>query len=502
MSAVSTMRTALLVSRSVVDGWLFRAGLPSSAAGPLLVASAAVAAGAGWVGARVVEATGSGLPPDPLFLGLALTLVQCLAALGSVFATSAFVQRSARLRWWETMPVSSTALAAGSAIPVWFIGALEVLLSTPGLIVAFESVVAPWLVVSLTTAAIAFGIVQGQALLWLVQRLLARRSSLDTMTLPFTVVLWVATTAGTVAFMSAVVQFRLPSWSLLAASPLGFPALAHTALVQDWAGVGAVLVAVGCAAAVATGVLRRPVRREWSSLPVVMIGPRWTNGSLLGLEVVRLLRRKRVLSVYLSVLIVQLALAAVILRADEATASSAIDNCVFLTALLMAYVPLLARGQNDRRPYAVALGAEPFAWGLRIAVSGWLLALAGAVPAALLLAAVAQRWQIGAAAMLLSAAFGAVAAVVGAVLMPSEETGGLETVSAGIVAATGLAAGRAVGALGIEGVVATSAALAFAAPPLLIAAGLLEVRRWPRATTSTTARAAAAAASHRSPSIR
>ena len=85
--------------------------------------------------------------------------------------------------------------------------------------------------------------------------------------------------------------------------------------------------------------------------------------------------------------------------------------------------------------------------------------------------------------------------------MPSEETGGLETVSAGIVAATGLAAGRAVGALGIEGVVATSAALAFAAPPLLIAAGLLEVRRWPRATTSTTARAAAAA-SHPSPSIR
>ena len=59
------------------------------------------------------------------------------------------------------------------------------------------------------------------------------------------------------------------------------------------------------------------------------------------------------------------------------------------------------------------------------------------------------------------------------------------------------------GGLGILSVASytATAALAFAAPPLLIAAGLLEVRRWPRATTSTTARAAAAA-SHPSPSIR
>lgn len=476
-------RIPLAIAASVVRGWAVRSRVPMSRPGLLVAALGAGVAGISAIVALSLTAVGAHLPDGPYFGALILLSVYLLAGLVAITTTAAAAQSSSTVAWWRAAPVSDRGLAAGFSAPVWVLILIQALILTPGLAILWADSMDPIATSALSLSSIALGAAHGRGLFALARILLNRASSeWQVHGQPFAFVLWAAHLAGAVAYirwLPTADSGGTLSWLLF---PLGYPALASVLLYPAAISVWALLAAIAVAVAVEVWCLPWSTAARQDSGPVLKLGPAYSGlGPLYvwRLEMTRLVRRRRVQAALLSAVVIQAGLCVLVARLDQDLRNSAVDNALLLTALMVSYAPLLARGNSDRsRPYALWMGLRPDAWAVSVTAAAVSVALGAATPGLGVLAVVIGSVDVFVMGLGLVLFMATVAAAVGFVLQPSDDTGAAETLGAGIVIAVTFGAGKMLAGAGIEELSIAALVLAASSPLVVSIPVVVETARW------------------------
>ncbi len=477
------IRMLVEVAVSVMRGWAVRSRLPVSRPGLLVAAITVGVVICSAIFAASVTAVGSYVPQGPYFSTLILLSVYLLAGLVSITSTAAAAQSSSTVVWWRTTPVSDRGLAMGFSTPVWILMLMQAIIITPGLMLLWADSMELLAAAALSLAAILTGAAHGRGLYALARISLSRApSGWQVHGQPLAFILWAAHLTGAVSYMRWMPTSDAAETLSQLLFPLGYPALAAAILYPGT--ISALALAGALIVALALEVLCLPwsTAARQDSGPVLKLGPNYSGTGALyiwRLEMARLIRRRRVQSALLSAVVIQVGLCILVTRLDEELRGSAVDNALLLIALMVAYAPLLARGMSDRvRPYALWTGMRPDVWAVTVTASAVTVALGAAIPVLGVLAMLIGSLNVFVAGLGLVLFMATVAASVGFVLLPSDDTGAAETLGAGIVIGITFAAGKLLASSGIEDLWIVALVLAALSPLIAIVPPIVETLRW------------------------